>query len=127
DDRTRQFSHMRYAIDRFAQTGGQLRVRALADELGISERQLERWFQRAVGYGPKFFQRVVRVNAVIERVRNPHAGIDWAAVASQFGFADQSHLVREFLALAGETPGAYVRNVRLMRAVFQDSLATRVL
>jgi AraC-like DNA-binding protein len=124
--RARRLPEMSYAIERLAQTHGQLRIQDLATELNISERQLERWFLRSVGLGPKFFQRVVRVNAVIEQVRNaPQA--DWAALASQYGFSDQSHLVREFIALAGESPAAYLRNARLMREVFQQSLAARVL
>ena len=31
----------------------------------------------------------------------------WADIAAACGFADQSHLVREFVALAGGTPGAW--------------------
>ena len=63
-------------------------------------------FERTVGLTPKRYARVLRFNALIERLaqQRPH---DWALAALDAGYADQSHLVHEFKRLAGITPGAY--------------------
>jgi AraC-like DNA-binding protein len=38
----------------------------------------------------------------------------WAGIAAESGYADQAHLVREFSALAGETPTAWARRLALI-------------
>jgi AraC-like DNA-binding protein len=75
---------------------------ALAGEAGISERQLHRRFVRAVGYGPKLFQRVVRFQAFLDLSACPSPGL--GALAAGLGYADQAHLCRETQALSGLTP-----------------------
>ncbi|MCL8026288.1 helix-turn-helix domain-containing protein [Nocardioides sp. BSK12Z-3] len=42
-----------------------------------------------------------------------HGGepVDWAGLAADRGFADQSHLVREFTGLTGRSPAAYMRDL----------------
>jgi len=42
----------------------------------------------------------------------PPAEPDWADVALQHGYYDQSHLARDFRELAGETPHGYVAAFR---------------
>jgi AraC-like DNA-binding protein len=77
------------------------RVDQLAKTLGFSERQLQRRFLAAVGYGPKTLQRVLRLRRFLAG-----AGIDGlAAAATEAGYADQAHLTRECRALTGLTPG----------------------
>jgi AraC-like DNA-binding protein len=77
-------------------------VPALAAAVGLGERQLRRQFAAAVGYGPKIFARVSRFHHALALVRGgePLAG---AAVAA--GYADQAHMTRELVVLAGSTPG----------------------
>ena len=57
--------------------------------------------------------RVARLQAVLRRVRAAPAA-SWAHVALDHGFADQSHLVREFHDLVGTTPTAYAREVHVV-------------
>jgi AraC-like DNA-binding protein len=79
-----------------------LRVEHVADEAGISMRQLRRRCDAAVGYGPKTLQRVLKFQRFVRRV---DAGqTDFAALAADTGYADQAHLTRECGQLAGVTP-----------------------
>jgi AraC-like DNA-binding protein len=82
------------------------RVEPLADELGLSERQLRRRFLAAVGYGPKTLQRVLRLQRFIARAGAGDGGepATLAGTAFAAGYADQPHLVRECRALTGLTP-----------------------
>jgi AraC-like DNA-binding protein len=85
------------------------RVERLADELGVSERQLRRRFLAAVGYGPKTLQRVLRFGRFLERADAVDGRLDLARLALEAGYADQAHLTRECTRLAGLPPGALVR------------------
>ncbi len=85
------------------------RVERLAGELGVSARQLQRRFTAAVGYGPKTFQRVARLQRLLalgERPAGARPGLTQLALAA--GYADQAHMTREVRALSGRTPSAMV-------------------
>ncbi|MEV3919429.1 helix-turn-helix transcriptional regulator [Actinomadura coerulea] len=74
-------------------------VRAVADALGMGERQLRRRSVAAFGYGPKTLQRVLRFQRALGLAR---AGGPLAEVAYAAGYADQAHFAHEVRALAGE-------------------------
>jgi AraC-like DNA-binding protein len=80
------------------------RVETLADELGLSERQLRRRCHAAAGYGPKTLQRVLRFRRFLA-AGEP----DLARAALDAGYADQSHLTRECTRLSGRPPAALLR------------------
>jgi AraC-like DNA-binding protein len=82
------------------------RVQALADELGVSARHLQRRFAAAVGYGPKTFQRVLRFQRLLRIGMRRSRPAPLGALALQAGYADQAHMSREVSELAGRTPGA---------------------
>jgi AraC-like DNA-binding protein len=75
------------------------RVETLADDLGLSDRQLRRRCHTAAGYGPKTLQRVLRFRHFLATAHG-----DLARDALDAGYADQSHLTRECTRLAGRTP-----------------------
>jgi AraC-like DNA-binding protein len=81
------------------------RVRAIGDELGISERQLRRRFQAAVGYGPKTLARVLRLQRLLALAsRHGAARGDLARLALDAGYADQAHMTADVKRLAGDPP-----------------------
>jgi AraC-like DNA-binding protein len=80
------------------------RVPELADELGLSERQLRRRCLAAAGYAPKTLARVLRLQRVVRAIDAGER--DLARLAADHGFADQSHLSGECTELAGLTPAA---------------------
>jgi AraC-like DNA-binding protein len=86
-----------------------VRVEALATELGCSRRYLRDGFVRQVGLPPKTVARLMRFDHVRERIQE--APTRWGEVAHAAGYADQSHLNREFRELAGTTPSDFVRRL----------------
>ncbi len=82
------------------------RVQALAAELGVSARHLQRRFGSAVGYGPKTFQRIVRFQRLLELGMRRSGPASLGAAALTAGYSDQAHMNREVVELAGRTPGA---------------------
>lgn len=105
-----------------------LRVRKVIDalcsrvapprDLHVGSRQLRRLFKTYVGISPKVFQRVVRMQRAVGRMdRAPSSS--WAGIATDCGYFDQSHLVREFRSLVGLSPTTFART----RAVSVSSKA----
>ena len=84
-------------------------VDALGRELQLSERQLRRRFQAAVGYGPKTLQRVLRFRQVLSALDAGHGEGELAQLAFEAGYSDQAHLTRETVRLAGLPPAALAR------------------
>ncbi|TDE09632.1 helix-turn-helix transcriptional regulator [Jiangella asiatica] len=82
-------------------------VGSVVDRVGLSTSTFQRRFRGAVGLSPKRFARVRRLQRVLsERGADP-VDVDWALVAATHGYADQAHLIHEFRALTGVTPGRY--------------------
>ncbi|MBB5893929.1 helix-turn-helix transcriptional regulator [Kutzneria kofuensis] len=73
-------------------------VAKVAEETGLSERQLLRRSLAAFGYGPKTLARVLRMERALALAAR---GVPAADVAASTGYADQAHLSREVKALAG--------------------------
>ncbi|HZD68385.1 MAG TPA: helix-turn-helix domain-containing protein [Actinomycetes bacterium] len=89
-------------------------VRALASSVGISERQLRRRCVAATGFPPTVLHRMLRLQRFLAVMgRHGHASGELALMALEAGFADQAHLSREALRLAGRSPGAIVREAAL--------------
>jgi AraC-like DNA-binding protein len=83
-----------------------MRVSEVARRLGLLPRTLERRFTAKVGLTPKRFARVRRLQSAMRSIRDSPA-CDWVALAAQYGYCDQSHLVHEFRELADIAPSAY--------------------
>ncbi|MGI8715745.1 MAG: helix-turn-helix domain-containing protein [Solirubrobacteraceae bacterium] len=95
-----------WAWERLATTSGRVRIEALAAELGASRRYLTSRFHRQLGLPPKTVARLLRFADVRRRIEL--APSRWAQIAFDAGYADQSHLNREFRELAGTTPSEFL-------------------
>jgi AraC-like DNA-binding protein len=93
-----------HAVRRLRASGGRVAIGALAGELGLSSRQLERGFQRHVGLGPKTFARIVRFQRALALLGRSRASV--AEIAARCGYFDQAHLVRDARQFAGKSPSA---------------------
>jgi AraC-like DNA-binding protein len=77
----------------------------LARLCGLSVRALERQFLAAYGATPHEYLRQLRVRMSCRGLVYSRKTL--AQLASDFGFADQSHFTKEFRRFLGETPSAY--------------------
>lgn len=93
---------------------GRLRVADLAQRVGLSERQLNRRVNLALGIGPKLFQRLARVHEAIRLARSqrdPHRRGVLAELAREVGFADLSHMASELQLFTGSLPMPWRRRL----------------
>ena len=86
------------------------RVDELAAESGIGVRALQRLFREYVGAPPKW---VIQRRRLLDAAERVHAGqeVGWADLASELGYSDQAHLVRDFTAAVGTPPATYAKSV----------------
>jgi AraC-like DNA-binding protein len=87
-------------------TGGTIPIGAVAAEVGWSRKHLIAKFVEQIGLTPKTVARLTRFERVLARVRGGRA-VRWSQVATETGYADQPHLIREFRDFAGTTPAGY--------------------
>jgi AraC-like DNA-binding protein len=103
------------AVDMIERAAGDIRVEAAAERAGTSRRHLERLFVEQVGVGPKVFARLLRFQAAAGRVvAEPAAPL--ASVSGDSGYFDQSHMIRDFMTLAGSSPDELRRRLGQMTA-----------
>lgn len=87
---------------------GSLRVDGLAHGLGVSRQHLALQFRHKVGLSPKLFARICRFRALHGALRGLPAHADWAQLALQYGYFDQSHLIHDFQDFAHSAPEAWL-------------------
>lgn len=85
---------------------GDIRIEALVTDLGLSRRQVERRFLDAVGVSPKTYARIRRWNRA-QRLLRTQPTLPLASIALDSGYADQSHMNRDFQRLLGESPKSF--------------------
>lgn len=90
----------------------EVRVSALAREMGVSERTLIRRFQSALGQSPLAYLQSLRIESARGLLEG--AGMSVERVAAQVGYQDTSSFSRLFRQRVGLSPGAY-------RARFQSA------
>ena len=99
---------VRFALDAFSRPSPAT-VRDVTERVGLSHRRFIEVFKAEVGLTPKLFQQVQRFQRVLALVRRATAP-DWSRLAVDCGFFDQSHLIRDFVAFSGFSPGEFARH-----------------
>ncbi len=85
---------------------GSISVEAIAEQLKISRRYLEKKFLEKVGVSPKFYARIKRFVSLSKEVAY-NEKFDWQDIVFEYGFHDQSHLVKEFMEFNQMNPSDY--------------------
>lgn len=108
------------AIHGILQSEGRIRTADLAQSVQLSPRQLERLFGRLSGAPPKKLTSLIRYQRLWrEAVYSPHFDIQDAVY--RYGYADQSHLLRQFKQYHSFTLNGALAYARQHVAFLQDS------
>lgn len=105
-DRVEQHYAVSAALEIFRSHGGPT-VREAAKYIGLSQRRFIHVFKTEVGMTPKQYSRIQRfqqTRTLIQQNLSP----DWAELALDLGYFDQSHLIREFREFSGFSPTDYL-------------------
>ena len=96
------------ALDIFGKSGFGKSVQSVAQRVGLSQRRFIQVFTAQVALTPKLFCRVLRFQQA-RTLAGWTAKPDWANVALNCGYFDQSHLIRDFCQFSGMRPTDYLR------------------
>lgn len=104
-----------YAWRLLSGSAGAIPIARIAAEVGWSQGYLIRRFTQQIGLTPKASARVLRFRHALALLSSGAASL--TDISTACGFYDQSHLNREFRAIAGTTPGQMVASRRVEGAL----------
>nr|WP_256333326.1 AraC family transcriptional regulator [Streptomyces sp. cf386] len=96
-------------------SAGAVPIARIAAEVGWSQGYLIRRFTQQIGLTPKASARVLRFRHAVALLGR--GAVSLTDLSTACGFYDQSHLNREFRAIAGTTPGQMVASRRVEGAL----------
>jgi AraC-like DNA-binding protein len=106
-DRSRADDGIAHTSRRLLMARGNIRIGALAEYSGLSDRQFQRRFTKQVGLSPKLYARTTRFDAALTAHRlRPEKS--WTRIIHEAGYFDQAHFIRECHALVGLPPSAFI-------------------
>ncbi len=91
------------AINLLVASNGLKSISEVSMQVGMNNRQLQRKFKEVIGFSPKKFARVLRLNSAIKHFRYGRDS-NWTEIALEESYYDQAHLSREFRDLMAMKP-----------------------
>lgn len=83
--------------------------KAIAADANLSERMVQMRFKKYMGFSTKELTRLLRFKQVIEFIQKQEDEVDWLTLVAQFGYHDQSHLIKDFKYYLATTPRKFVQ------------------
>ena len=74
-----------------------------------SQKHLINQFKKYFGLTPKVFHRIFRFNEILQQIHNKQ-DLKWSQIAYEFGYADQSHFIKEFKEFSGFNPQESIKS-----------------
>lgn len=96
-----------YAIDQLQQSPQLWTIEKLSGKAGITPKHLINLFKVHVGLSPRQFARIVKFQKLVKLVEQQRS-IEWAPLAYECGYYDQSHFIKEFRSFSGINPSVYL-------------------
>lgn len=96
------------ALNFIMQNRGVISIGQLVKLTGYTERHIERMFIESIGINPKKFGNIIRLHHFLKHIKKGPREKNLTAIAYESGYADQSHLIREFKKITGVTPKIYL-------------------
>ncbi len=92
-------------------------LRQIIEDFHVSERTIQRRFRHRVGISPKTLVRLVRINYLWGLI-NAKGSIDYQDIVFEGSYFDQTHFIKDFKDITGETPGYFFnRNLSTVKVL----------
>ena len=110
------------AANEIIRSHGGCRIDSLVHHTGLSVRTFQRRFHQRIGVSAKLYARIVRFESALKtKAALPH--MSWTAIAYEFGYHDQMHMIHDFQQLSEQAPNSILRQ---MRPVFAPQITSAV-
>ncbi|MGN0135846.1 helix-turn-helix domain-containing protein [Anaerotignum sp.] len=94
---------LHYCTDRIIRTHGKCSVEQLSQDTGYSRRYIHNLFKKYIGNAPKLFEKTIRMQHAASLINNQKQ-LSLSEIAAECGYADQSHMYRDFMQLTCHSP-----------------------
>lgn len=83
---------------------------SLIGKTGYSQKYLIQLFKEHVGITPKYLQRIIRFNEIMEKLQLADKDLDWMDVVHRHQYHDQAHFIKDFSHFIGMNPSSYMES-----------------
>jgi len=80
----------------------------IVESYSNTQKHLIDQFKKYVGLTPKYYQRILRFSEILKQIHQEKS-IEWAQIAYQCNFSDQSHFIKEFKHFSGLNPKEFIK------------------
>lgn len=101
---------LRHAIHQIFTRSGAMNVDCLTGHIHASRRYVEKLFKNAIGVSPKRYARLIRVKKASILMLDKKFSGNISSIASSLEYYDQSHFLKDFKSVTGQTPTAFLRS-----------------
>jgi methylphosphotriester-DNA--protein-cysteine methyltransferase len=96
-----------HLVEQIKKTSSSVNLKSIAKLSGYSQKQFIHLFKKFVGITPKQFHRIVRFNEILSAIHHQY-DINWLDIATDCGYYDQAHFIKDFQAFSGLNPKQYI-------------------
>jgi AraC-like DNA-binding protein len=99
---------------------GVISIQQLVKYTGYTERHIERTFKEYIGINPKKFGTTLKLHQFLRLLKYTSRVNNFTSLCYEAGYADQSHLIKEFRKYTGITPTQYLNNTNRLAVNFLE-------
>jgi AraC-like DNA-binding protein len=100
---------LRHAIRQIYASHGTVGMDDLTRQVRASRRYVEKIFREKIGLAPKQYARIIRVKKASMYLLDPRCSGQVREIVHRLDYYDQSHLLKDFRAIVGQTPTEFLR------------------
>lgn len=86
---------------------GNISVQKLSENVGLSSGYFRKKFKQVIGVPPKYFCKVVQLNAIFEAINTGTEKLH--QIALDCGYYDQAHFINDFNRFIGQSPENFLK------------------
>ncbi|GGD75582.1 AraC family transcriptional regulator [Emticicia aquatilis] len=107
-------------------TKGLTTIGDLVKHTGYTERHIERLFSEVIGLSPKKFGNIIKLHNFLKLLKSKSKETNITHFCYESGYADQSHLIKEFRKYTGITPTQYLNDTNRLAINFMELTSEKI-
>lgn len=97
------------ALHLIRQSKGEIKVKEITDQLGVSKSYLEQRFSQQIGLSPKEFCKIEKLKCFLDNYRKYQDCMNLTQLTFKSGYYDQSHLIKDFKYFLDARPKEFMK------------------
>ncbi len=102
-------SFLTFAVRQIYASDGTLSIDGLTKHVHATRRYVEKVFKEKIGMSPKQYAQIIRVKKTSMYLLDPRFQYNIREIAHRLDYYDQSHLLKDFKAVMGQSPSVYLQ------------------